>query len=94
MVNDSEGCMVKRTLLCGSYNHDLAYILVSRLYTGRLTTNENFILVNMTKSSVKPKTINILLTMKEHNEKNVTTIKHICNVMIVYQRSKRGHRLN
>jgi len=46
-------------------------------------------LLDMTKSAVKPR--NILLTLKEHNEKNVTTIKQVYNAMTLYRRSQRGH---
>jgi len=45
---------------------------------------------DMTKTSVKPR--NILLTMKERNEKNVTTIKQVYNAMTAHRRSQRSHR--
>jgi len=83
-VKGNEGWIVK--LLCAYHNHDLTDTLVGHPYIGRLTLNEKSMFVDMKKSSVKP--INILLTMHEHNDKNVTTIKQVYNVMIVYQRSK------
>ena len=46
-------------------------------YASRFTCSENSMLMDMTDNSVKPK--NILLTMKENNEKNVTTIKQVYN---------------
>ena len=45
---------------------------------------------DMSKTAVKPR--NILLTMKERNEKNVTTIKQVYNAITVHRRSQRGHR--
>lgn len=41
-------------------------------------------LIDMTNSSVKP--INIVLTIKKHNEKNVTIIKEVYNVRYAYCR--------
>ena len=43
------------------------------------------------KKLVKPR--NIFLKLKEHNEKNVTTIKQVYNSMNVYWRSERGHKI-
>ena len=51
--------MVK--LMCGSHNHELAKSLVGHPYAGRLTKDEKTIIVDMTKSMVKPR--NILLTL-------------------------------
>jgi len=58
------------------------------LYAGRLNVDEKDMVEDMTKTSVKPR--NILLTMKERNEKNVTMIKQDYNAMNVHQRSQRG----
>jgi len=44
----------------------------------------------MSKSQVKP--TNILLTLKENNECNVTTIKQVYNARYTYKRSLRGLR--
>ena len=54
-------------MLCGFHNHDVAKTLVIHPYVDQLTTNEKTMFVDMTKSMVKPK--NILLTLKEYNEK-------------------------
>lgn len=54
-------------VLCGFHNHDVAKTFVGHPYIGRLTTNEKTILVDMARSMVKPK--NVLLTLKEYNEK-------------------------
>jgi len=66
--------------LCLS-NHDLTNTLVGHLYASRLTHNEKFTLVNMTQSSMKCR--NILPTIKERNDKNVTTIKQVYNIITV-----------
>ena len=65
-----EGWMVK--LICGIHNHELVKSLVGHPYAGRLTKDEKNIIVDMTKSMVKPR--NILLTLKEHNANSCTTI--------------------
>ncbi|XP_068504159.1 protein FAR-RED IMPAIRED RESPONSE 1-like [Phaseolus vulgaris] len=54
------------------------------------TCTKKSMLMDMTKSSVKLR--NILLTMKEHNEKNVSTIKQVYNARYMYKRSVRGDR--
>ncbi|XP_028198022.1 uncharacterized protein LOC114382659 [Glycine soja] len=64
-------------LICGIYTHELAKTLVGHPYVGRLTDDEKNIIVDMTKSNVKPR--NILLTLKEHNANSCTTIKQIYN---------------
>ena len=79
-LKNSEGWVVR--VLCGSYNHDVTETLVEHPYVGRLTTNEKTMFVDMTKSKVKPK--NILLTLKEHNEKNVTTIRQVYTAKTTY----------
>ncbi|RZC29485.1 Aquaporin PIP1-2 [Glycine soja] len=85
-VHGGEGWMVK--LICGIHNHELAKSLVGHPYAGRLTKEEKKIIADMTKSMVKPK--NILLTLKEHNADNCTTIKQIYNARSAYRSSIRG----
>jgi len=65
--------MVK--LMCDIHNHELAKSLVGHPYAGQLTKAEKTLIVDMTKSMVKPR--NILLTLKEHNVNSCTTIKQI-----------------
>jgi len=72
-------------LICGSHNHDLAKTLVGQSYARRLSVEEKAMIEDMTKTSMKPR--NILLTMKERNEKNVTTVKQVYNAISVHQRS-------
>ena len=64
-LKTSEGWVLR--VLCVSHNHDVVKTLAAHPYVGRLTCNENTMLTDMTKSMVKPK--NILLTLKEHNDK-------------------------
>ena len=85
-VIGGQGWMVK--LMCEIHNHDLAKSLVGHPYTGRLTKDEKIIIVDMTKSMVKPR--NILLTLKEHNANSCTTIKQIYNARSAYRSSIRG----
>ncbi|XP_068466719.1 uncharacterized protein [Phaseolus vulgaris] len=87
-VKSGEGWILK--LICGSHNHELANTLVDHPYVGRFTCSEKSMLMDMTDSSVKPR--NILLTMKEHNEKNVSTIKQVYNARYMYKKSVRGDR--
>jgi len=49
------------------------------------------LLVDMTKSKVK--LANILLTLKEKDECNVTTMKQVYNARYMLKRSLRGSRI-
>jgi len=73
-------------LICGSHNHELANTLVGHPYAGRFTYSEKSMLMDMTDNVVKSK--NILLTMKDYNEKNVTTIKQVYNARYLYRKSE------
>ncbi|KAH1220855.1 hypothetical protein GmHk_12G034390 [Glycine max] len=75
-------------LMCGSHNYELAKSLVGHPYVDRLTKDEKIIVVDMTKSMVKPR--NILLTLKEHNINSYITIKQIYNARNVYRSFIRG----
>ncbi|KAH1226998.1 Protein FAR1-RELATED SEQUENCE 5 [Glycine max] len=85
-VHGGEGWMVK--LIYGIHNHELVKSLVGHPYAGRLTKDEKKIIVDMTKSMVKPK--NILLMLKEHNANSCTAIKQIYNARSAYRSSIRG----
>ncbi|KAH1266064.1 Protein FAR1-RELATED SEQUENCE 5 [Glycine max] len=78
-------------LICGVHNHELAKSLVGHPYAGQLTKAEKTLITDMTKSMVKPR--NILLTLKEHNANNCTTIKHIYNARSAFRSSIRGSDL-
>jgi len=75
-------------VICGTHNHNLYDTLVGYPYADRLNANEHSMLVHMTKSTVKPG--NILCTLKENNEDNMTTIKLVYNARYLYKRSVRG----
>jgi len=77
--------MVKLT--CGTHNHEMTNSFVGHPYAGRLTKDEKIVVVDMTKSMVKPR--NILLTLKEHNANSCTTIKQIYNAINAYHSSMR-----
>ena len=79
--------MVK--LICGIHNHEMTKSLVGHPYAGRLTKEEKIVVVDMTKSMVKPR--NILLMLKEHNVNSYTTIKQIYNVRHACRSSIRGN---
>jgi len=86
IVVGGQGWMVK--LMCGSYNHELVKSLVGYPYAGRLTKDEKIMIVDMTKSMVKPK--NILLTLKKYNANSCTTIKQVYKARSAYRSSIRG----
>ncbi|KAL5128679.1 PKS-NRPS hybrid synthetase [Glycine soja] len=86
LVSGGDGWMVK--LICGIHNHEMAKSLVGHPYASRLTKDEKNVVVDMTKSTVKPR--NILLTLKEHDNNNYTTIKQIYNTKHAYRSSIRG----
>ena len=75
-------------LICEVHNHELVKSLVGHSYVGRLIKDEKTIIADMTKSMVKPR--NIMLTLKEHNGNNCTTIKQIYNARSAYHSSIRG----
>jgi len=77
-------------VVCGLHIYELANTLVGHPYAGRLRPDEHTLVVDMTKRRVKPK--NILLTLKEKNEDNVTTLKLLYNTRYTYKRSVRGSR--
>jgi len=87
-IKNGEGWVLK--VICELHNHELAETLVGHPYDGRLRPDKHALVVDMTKSRVKP--LNILLTLKENNEGNVTTIK-LYNTRYTYKRSVRGSRI-
>ena len=87
LVLEGEGWMVN--LICGTHNHALAKSFTGHPYVGRLTKDEKIIIGDMIKSMIKPK--NILLTLKEHNANNCTTMKQVYNVRYAYHSYIRGN---
>ncbi|KAJ1393023.1 OTU domain [Sesbania bispinosa] len=80
----------KLNVVCGVHNHEVAESLEGHPYAGRLTVEEKSLLEDMTKNMVKPQSI--LLTLKDHNVHNVTTIKQIYNARTAFRKSERGPR--
>ncbi|XP_014492026.1 uncharacterized protein LOC106754521 [Vigna radiata var. radiata] len=78
-------------VICGYHNHDLAETLVRHPYSGRLNSTEQPILVDMTKTQVTP--TNILLTLKQNNDHNVTTIKQVYTEGIHTNTHSKGQEL-
>ncbi|XP_020216699.1 PKS-NRPS hybrid synthetase CHGG_01239 [Cajanus cajan] len=76
--------------MCGYHNHDLAETLVGHSYAGRLSAEEKSLVGEMTKNMVKPR--NILLTLKDRNVHNLSTIRHIYNYRQAYRSSMKGSR--
>jgi len=66
-LKNGKGWVVR--VLCGCHNHDIVETLFGHPYVVRLKNNEKTMIIDITKSMVKPK--NILLTLKEHNEKTL-----------------------
>ena len=60
-ISQGEGWVLN--VKCGYHNHDVSSTLVGHPYAGRLKSSEHSLLVDTTKSQVKP--VNILLTLKE-----------------------------
>ncbi|KAL5175221.1 hypothetical protein HKD37_08G021478 [Glycine soja] len=75
-------------MIMRSLNHALAKLFVGHPYVGRLSEVEKIIIGDMTKLMVKTK--NILLTLKEHDVNNCTTMKQVHNVRYAYGSSIRG----
>jgi len=74
-------------LICEIHNHEMTKSLVRHPYVGRLIKDEKIVVADKTKSMVKPR--KILLTLKEYNDNNYTTIKQIYNVRHAYRSSIR-----
>ena len=77
-------------VICGLHNYDFGETLVGHSYARRLRPDEHGLVVDMTKSQVKPS--NILLTLKENNEDNVTTIKQLYNIIYTYKKLFKGSK--
>jgi len=65
----SHGDVWMLKVICDLHNHTLSHTLVGHPYARILKKDEHELVVNMTKSQVKP--TNILLTLKEKNAHNV-----------------------
>ncbi|XP_028056148.1 PKS-NRPS hybrid synthetase CHGG_01239-like [Camellia sinensis] len=66
------------TVVCGLHNHPPAEHLEGHSYAGRLSKDKKALLMDMSKSMVRPK--EILVTLKQRDALNVSTLKTIYNV--------------
>ncbi|KAI5332645.1 hypothetical protein L3X38_022774 [Prunus dulcis] len=64
-------------VVCGVHNHHAALNMEGHSYAGRLTVEENLLVVGMSKSLARPN--DILYTLKRRDRLNVTTMKTIYN---------------
>ncbi|KAK5813797.1 hypothetical protein PVK06_029248 [Gossypium arboreum] len=64
-------------VICDQHNHQPAQHMDGHAYARRLKENENKLLVDLTSKNVTPR--DILSTLKEQDENNVSTLKTICN---------------
>ncbi|XP_034205503.1 uncharacterized protein LOC117619614 [Prunus dulcis] len=67
-------------VVCGVHNHPISKYLQGHSFVRRLSEEENAMLMDMYKSLVKPK--DILVTLKDRNAMNVSTMKTIYNARI------------
>ncbi|CAL2259935.1 unnamed protein product [Prunus armeniaca] len=79
-VNIGDGDDWKLEVGCGVHNHPISEYLQGHSFVGRLTEEENALLVDMSKSLVKPR--DILVTIKDSDAMNVSTMKTIYNARI------------
>ena len=70
-------------MICGVHNHPNAQHLEGHLYVGRLSEEELTVLIDMSKSLVKP--MNILHTLKNRDLNNTSTMKTIYNARHKYR---------
>jgi len=73
-----------------TYNHKLSNTLVGYPYVARLKANEHSMVIDITKSLVK--SANILPTLKDHDEGNITTIRQVYSGRYTYKRLHRGDK--
>ncbi|KAK9943777.1 hypothetical protein M0R45_009374 [Rubus argutus] len=76
-----DGWMLK--VVCGVHNHALTEPLEGHSYAGKLSEEETSLLIDLSKSFVRPK--DILKKLKQRDSLNVTTIRTIYNA-----RQRRG----
>jgi len=74
--------------MCGVHKNKVSETLLGYVHVGCLSSEEKTMLSQMTKNMVKPS--QILLTIKDQDHKNVTTIKIVYNERQRYQREQRG----
>ncbi|KAI5327830.1 hypothetical protein L3X38_027226 [Prunus dulcis] len=70
----------KLEVVCRVYNHPISEYLQGHSFVGRLSEEENALLVDMSKSLVEPR--DILVTLKDRDAMDASTMKTIYNVRI------------
>ncbi|KAK9290997.1 hypothetical protein L1049_009180 [Liquidambar formosana] len=70
------------TVFCGVHNHPAAKHLEGHSFVGRLSQEETSLLVDLSKTMVRPK--EILSTLKQNDVLNVSTIKTIYNARQIW----------
>ncbi|XP_034202744.1 uncharacterized protein LOC117617474 [Prunus dulcis] len=79
-VNIGDGDDWKLEVVYGVHNHPISEYLQGNSFVGQLSEEENALLVDMFKSLVKPR--DILVTIKDRDAMNVSTMKTIYNARI------------
>ncbi|KAJ4715736.1 FAR1-related sequence [Melia azedarach] len=64
-------------VVCGVHNHPITKPIGGRSYAGRLSKKETLLLIDMSKSKARPR--DILVTLKDRDVDNASTIKQIYN---------------
>ncbi|XP_057443930.1 protein FAR1-RELATED SEQUENCE 5-like [Lotus japonicus] len=83
---DAKGWWLK--VMCGIHNHEAAKTLVGHAYVGQLTIDEKSLVENMAKNAVAPR--NMLLSLKDQNPDNLTTINQVFSFCQSIRRTARG----
>lgn len=78
-------------VICGGHNHSLLQHFEGNTFIGRLTCSELDLVIEMSKCNVRPKYI--LYRIKQHDENNATTIKHIYNARSKYKINEQARGL-
>ena len=89
-VNVGEGDEWKLEVECGVHNHTYSQYLEGHFFVGRLTKEQNELLVDMSTSLVKPKVI--LNTIKKKDPLNVTTMRTIYNARHYHRTKEKAGR--
>lgn len=76
-VNTGCGDQWELEVACGVHNHVVSEYIEGHSFAGRLTEEENSLLVALSKTLVKPK--DILKTIKSQNPQNTSIIKTVYN---------------
>ncbi|XP_070667353.1 PKS-NRPS hybrid synthetase cheA-like [Malus domestica] len=89
-VNVGEGDEWKLEVECGVHNHTYSQYLEGHSFVGRLTKEQNELLVDMSTSLVRPKVI--LNTIKKKDPLNVTTMRTIYNARHYHRTKEKAGR--